>query len=251
MPSKNLSVLLSQSKELYVCGVIQLHENDDPETYHWRKVEAPDVQFVSADAGFTDHIAAVDHDGSIWIGGSDYTEEYPQRNKIHFQKRYEEVFFLTVVCGSNFTLAIDSENRFWGGGSNTRGNLGHTDCRTYSFWYNPHSPPLRSVCAGKEHGYAVNTNCILEGFGGSDKCYRPVSDWASYCYDIQPLATPTKIIRVVAGNVHGLALDENDSVWGFGTSKWGQLGVVSTEPQEHIPPLLIKGLPEVAFTLNV
>ena len=98
------------------------------------------------------HALFLDENGKVWVHG--------KNKNLHFQtkKPSEEADLLghrfpegtqivTVSCGMNHSMLLDSKGYVWGCGFNSSGQLGHLDPRRYTITKNPHLKNIRDIQA--------------------------------------------------------------------------------------------------------
>ncbi len=104
-----------------------------------------------------------------------------------------------------------------------------------------------SAAAATGHGLAVLPNGALAGWGANE-FGQVQSGLATMVATPLRLAAPgVKLVTVVAGSRHSLALDEAGKVWAWGDNSSGQLGLGHTRPVSS--PTLVAKLPAKARSL--
>ncbi|MGE5370671.1 MAG: S-layer homology domain-containing protein [Solirubrobacterales bacterium] len=150
----------------------------------------------------------------------------------------------TAVCttlvegGTGYSLALPANGQVWAWGANTVGQLGDTGTsdRTTpravaALMGGGHLNQAISVCAGPNHGLAVNSDGSVYAWGKADSGQLGNgTDTLSYLRNPIKVLGPggsgflTDIQSVAAGAEHSLALKYDGTVWAWGANTYGQLG---------------------------
>ncbi len=160
---------------------------------------------------------------------------------------------ISLACGDNFTLALDSDGKVYGWGSNSQGQLGIGSVVT------PQTSPVAVISSGALNGKVVTgisagTNfavaCTSDGgiytwgrattgrLGNGDTVTNVISP-----AQLGGVFTGKRVVAVSGGGAFGAALTSDGRVYTWGNNNIGQLGdggTIST-PTENATPAGILG----------
>ncbi|MBQ8379459.1 MAG: hypothetical protein IJX34_01430 [Clostridia bacterium] len=161
--------------------------------------ELDTVKLVSTSAPYYNNAAAIDSDGNLWIWGDEglplgegWKNEKKSPTKLTLGKNaYMDIpNFVKISAGYNHSVAIDEEGKVWSWGSNSSLQLG-TGYENYSKRISSNTP----VCVG---GYNNKIGNV-------------------------------KIVDIVAGYAHTLALDSDGNLWAWGYNENGEIGITKEQ----------------------
>jgi alpha-tubulin suppressor-like RCC1 family protein len=216
-------------------------------------VRVPDlVQAVTVSAG-RDHSVALSGDGAVWTWGSNRHGQLG-REQVTVE-RYgppEPVPTLggivAVAAGEFHTLAVDQDGRVWAWGLNNAGQVLPDASPDQGTLRTPvHVPmPARvvAVAAGFNFSLALTAEGEVWGWGGDGRGALARRGPGAIGMLPGPVRDLPPIVAIAAGSHHGLAVDEDGRVWGWGANTGGQLGSLALE--YHIGPVLVPGLEGIA-----
>lgn len=190
---------------------------------------------VAAGYGFS---VLVSDEGQVWslginekfqLGlGHRFNQDKPQLVKALIgQARIKD-----VACGQQHVLALDDEDKVWSWGLGVFGQLGHSSLRD--------EPLPRRLMS-----FSVKDEAVQVDDGDVGPVQVPTH--------IQEASKTIRIIQIVCGSHHSLALDSEGRIWSWGSSEYGQqggsknyedLGARGHSKEQHfyysIPRLLLK-----------
>ena len=206
-------------------------------------------QFVSVAAGFH-HSAAVDEDGYAWAWGRSLSGQTGVGDTVRRLRPIQITMsaameplprFVSVSAGSDHTLALDEAGNVWAWGFGTGGHLGvgdHTSrfrpVQLMTSVTGQDLPQFVSISAGFAHSAALDVDGNVWAWGRGDSGQLGVGDTLSRTRPIQVTQSLAgqpvlpRFVSISAGNDNTLAVGEDGTVWAWGGSNNGQLGVGDT-----------------------
>lgn len=198
---------------------------------------------VAAGASFS---LALDADGGVWAWGSNTFGQlgngaFTGSNLPVRVKDPSGQGFLTgivaVAAGFEHSLALGSNGKVYGWGSNDAGQLG-ADPAILDRSSLPReiiASEARMISAGQQYSLAVSSDqgCVL-AWGINDYGQLASNDrvnrFAPAAVTTGPDEPLCMIKSIAAGWNHALALDRYDKVWAWGKNEFGQLGIPGPDP---------------------
>lgn len=164
---------------------------------------------VSALSAYT-HTLAVRNDGTVWAWGSNESGELGLAPDFSNHNTPIPVSGLTnikaIATGEEYSLALGSDGTVWSWGSNYDGQLGNRFDIDYS----------------TEDGYTPMRVVSPDGTGFL-----------------------TDVIAISASCSTSMALRSDGTVWTWGTNSYGNLGIGTTDNNEHPVPVQVNGLSDI------
>ena len=156
----------------------------------------------------------------------------------------EDPFFGGFRGGGSFSLAISSDGRLFGWGTDFNGNFG----------FGPFDPIVsprqvdgtyRAVAAGSQHTVALTANGDLYAWG--DNSYGQLGDGTGGIGStrLRPTFIGSGYVAIAAGDLHTLALKANGDLYAWGSNFLGQLGD-GTTADRSTPTLIGTGYRAIA-----
>ncbi|KAA8911557.1 regulator of chromosome condensation 1/beta-lactamase-inhibitor protein II [Sphaerosporella brunnea] len=142
-----------------------------------------------------------------------------------------------IVAGGNHTLVLFPCGRLFATGLNNYGQCGISPATAHKFdtFHEVPAPPPEDggtwelVSAGWEFSVLVSTTgkIYVCGFGGKGEL--GLGAQSTTITDLQAISkfTTEKIVQIASGMAHTLVVLSSGEVWGWGTARKGQLGVLS------------------------
>jgi len=184
------------------------------------------------------HFAALDQTGTLWTSGRGWNGELGRTGGDHsVPEPVPGMKFKDVACGTNFTVAIDSDGSVLTTGSGRQGTLGHGDLESRSEFSKidpKHFGGKKAVQveAGEEVTLVLTEDSQVYTFGCDD--YGKLGLGSKSTSRIQ--STPQlvrklskeKIVQVSAGDMHCGAVSANGKLFLWGAGGEGRLGTGKT-----------------------
>lgn len=230
--------------------------NSFDEYYQWNR-----LGFISVASG-ENHTIAIDKSGNLWGWGSN---EYGQLGLDPSVESYIETpkqitwigdanarSYTNVYATGNTTFMLDSNGGLWGVGQNAY-NLISSDNelkQTFEFVNVIKNVKIKSVSVANDHAYAIDGTGVVYAWGDNDDDLLQIDESKVS----SPTKTTIKLSRydanskkeisltpttIVAGKNHTAIVDDEGSLWIWGSNKYGQLGLghnndVSTPTQVEL-----------------
>ncbi|XP_068647496.1 ultraviolet-B receptor UVR8-like isoform X3 [Aristolochia californica] len=185
------------------------------------------IKMIAAGA---EHTAAVTEDGDLygWGWGRYGNLGLGDRTDRLVPEKVSAVDMVLVACGWRHTICISSTGSLYTYGWNKYGQLGHghfEDLLVPLQLEALSNCPISQISGGWRHSMAVTYDGKLYGWGWNKFGQVGVGDNIDHCSPMQvKFPDEQKVIQIVCGWRHTLALTERQNLfsWGRGTS--GQLG---------------------------
>ncbi len=136
--------------------------------------------------------------------------------------------FSAVTCSSNFNnryLAIASDGTLWAWGDNSSGALGVGDTsHRYQVTQVGSASNWRSLSAGVMGTFAINSAGELYAWGENSQGYLGLGGPYEDKYQPTRLGTANNWQLIASGGTHTLGLQNDGSLWVWGTENYGALG---------------------------
>lgn len=210
----------------------------------------------------SDSAAAIDADGALWLWG-ELAELACTREECgmpaQVPRRYQAMGSVRAVAlGRSHLIAIGRDGKLRSAGDNALGQLGSGPLRNESRM----QARLPRLVEGMDEVVAVaaqgDTSLVLRGDGsvwgmGSSRwgLLGESGRWKSLDFTDPPQAQPVRVggldgIKAISlGRFHGLALDRDGKVWGWGVNESAQLATPAVDLVAR-PPAALHGLQPAA-----
>ncbi len=151
-----------------------------------------------------------------------------------------------LAAGGYFSMFIDDSGKLWSWGSNINGQLGQGNIKTISkpveVTTTGNDEKWIGVTAGTKYTIAWKADGSMWGWGVNDRYQLATSLRGTVGTSTVGTSTPVKISynatakikKIIAGNAHVLAIDEQDMLYGWGDNTDYQL-VTSAASNASIP----------------
>jgi alpha-tubulin suppressor-like RCC1 family protein len=256
----------------------QLGINDRNRSYVYKPMEVYNLQnVVDISAGNSFSIALrSDGDAYTW-GNNQYGQlgvnfvPFPPPNElirlplqslinnmIHYTSKYtivpvktsqpnniKELKVVNISAGGDHALALLEDGTVWAWGRNDLGQLGNG--KSYNFTniptkvLIPNDVHIKAVSAGQNHSLALDSNGNVWAWG--DNSFGQLGNLSVKCTD-NFCTTPVKVKKlfnideISAGSFHNLALDHDNTLYGWGNNQYGQLANYGNELIIHEPEII-------------
>ena len=224
-----------------------------------RVMAPPGATFVAIDAAW-DHSLAIDQEGGLWAWGynggcqlgatDDWCSDESAPARVLFPGG---ALIVDMAAGRFHSIALDSEGRAWGLGTNREGQLGDgsfTTSLTPVLVTMPRDVTFSAVRAGALFSIALDTDGNVWAWGDNRLGQLGMGD-GQLLNQAAPVrvATPTgtRYTQISAGGYHVLALDDAGSAWSWGYNLYGELGLGPDEPRVVDVPAAVRMPVGVSF----
>ena len=201
---------------------------------------------VQAAAGEA-HSVAVDGDGSVWAWGAAGSGELGD-NAVAISNIPVDVSgatnMVSVAAGVIHSLALDANGSVWGWGANDSYQLGDTTRRD-SLVPIPLTglPAIDAIAAGNDSSFALDHDGNLWSWGSNGASGRLGRGVVSGVQLPGKLTALSGVKAIAVTNQHALAIGSDNSVWSWGTNRYGALGDGTTEDRSM--PVQVLGLADI------
>jgi alpha-tubulin suppressor-like RCC1 family protein len=202
---------------------------------------------VTAISGGYDFSIALKSDGSVcgWGNGNwGQTGNYEAENPIPIQVE-GLTNAVAVAAGEDHSMVLKSNGSVWTYGNNSYGQLGVG----YDLYYGWTSQPVQAfgggvtkIAAGASFSLALTDNGDVYGWGNN--WYGQLGDDSSWKF-----LSPKRIwslggvtTQIAAGFGHSIALKSDGTVWTWGRNEDGELGIGTSDYDQHFTPVQVTGL---------
>ena len=178
-----------------------------------------------------DNILVLKNDGTLWgsgfngygqLGLRDYT------NRTTLTKITTNTDNIkSVYCGSSYTVILKNDGTLWGCGWNDYGQLGLGDesNRTIFTQITTNTDNIKSVYCGYHHTIILKNDGTLWGCGYNGEGQLGLGNTTYRNTFTQITTNVDNIKEVYCGFNHTLILKNDNTLWGCGQNKYGQLGL--------------------------
>ncbi|WP_019851439.1 hypothetical protein [Desulfitobacterium sp. PCE1] len=186
-----------------------------------------DIKEIAAGSNYS---IALDKDGSVWAWGCNSSGELGDGTRFH---KYTPVKVLTGVqhitsyCGLH-TMVLKKDGTVWAWGANHLGQLGDgTIIDRLTPVQVTGLSNVKEIAAGGLHSMALKYDGTVWAWGYND--YGQLGDGAKIDYYI-PILTPiqvpglSNVTKIASGPNHSIALQNDGTVWTWGSNGQYQLG---------------------------
>lgn len=223
------------------------------------------IDNVTAVAAGGNHSLALKRDGSVWTWGQNQSGQLGDgTNNDNASPVQAKAFFLVrataIAAGGNHSLAVDGNSEVWAWGQNDFGQLGDSTIANRSTPVKvKHLSGVIQVAAGANHSAALKNDGsvwawgdrrhLQLGDGGNSPSLTPVQ--VPNGLPSTPQAFISNIAALAAGGDHNFALEQQNSVWFWGSDKFaessgfgggGGLGAVAPDGTPVAFPQILQGI---------
>lgn len=156
-------------------------------------------------------------------------------------------------CGSYHTVVVDSNGFIWVFGENHQGQLGieqESCCLTPTINYKV--PKIAMVSCMNFSTVCLDTQGFVWTFGNNKFGQLGIGTTQNTTKPtrIQSTFKMPRFVASSSGSSHTICLGDDHSIWGFGSNKFGQLGINESWNGEKISPFPQKLLLNDIFTIS-
>ena len=187
--------------------------------------------------------ASNDKTGNIKYGGDWIMETTSEDVElIYFTKSIEYYRYLFDFL-SRFTLVIKNDDKVYGAGNNSGGQLGignTTDQSTLQPMIMPNGKTAKYTCCGFAYTIVLMTDGTLYGCGVNGQGQLGIGNTIDQT-TLQPSVIPTgkTVVFISSGFTFFIALMSDGTVYGAGNNSDGQLGIGNNIDQTTLQPMII------------
>lgn len=230
-----------------ICEVIEpaLDVDGDELSYRFEWKRDGELFEPASTDGLVSNVAA-EHVGALeeWScqafafdGAAEGPESAVQRGSTRLKTRKA-----LVATGLFHSLIVDAEGEVWGWGE--PGYSGHTERHKVPTKVDSlHDLTITAVSAGDRASYAIDADGRVWAWGDNDT--RQLGSIDDPPVSAEPLEVDVpsdiRIVKVVAGVGHAIALTDDGSLWAWGNDIYGQLGqggALSSPPYSRTPTIV-------------
>jgi alpha-tubulin suppressor-like RCC1 family protein len=174
---------------------------------------------------------ALKTDGTVWSWGVNDSGQLGDRSLTNRTRPVQVSFtapaplVVEVTAGHYHSLAADSVGNAWAWGRNNNGQLG--DGTTLKRTSPVRVGSLTSVhllAGGRDHSLALKNDGTVWAWGSN--AFGQLGDGTTTrrLSPVQVLGLTRPVIAIAAGREHSLAVEDDGTVWAWGSNVYGQLG---------------------------
>jgi alpha-tubulin suppressor-like RCC1 family protein len=234
-------------------------------TIKWLAIEGNDTvglkgvkleRVIAAVAAGGWHSLTLDSEGKLWATGLNEQGQLGLGNNTYRIYSFQPVTInglpsnatiISIVAGSYYSFALDSNGNLWATGYNGYGGLGLGDNKAQNS-FQPvtisnltSNAKIISIAAGWDHSIALDSNGNLWATGRNydgqlglsnkydQNSFKPVT--------ISGLASSARIVSIAVSQWHSLALDSRGKQWATGGNGEGELGLGNIISQTSFKPV--------------
>ena len=206
--------------------------------YTFTEVIGADSRVIAIATGVL-HSLALKSDGSVLAAGYNHWGQLGTKDRKH-RNTFTEVIaadssdskIIAISAGDYHSLALKSDGSVWAAGRNHRGQLGTNDLidrNTFTRVMSSDSSGSKviAIAAGVYHSLILKDDGSVWATGRNDRGQLGTGDRDNrntFVEVIRSDSANAKVIAIVAGSGHSLALKADGSIWATGDNEYGQLG---------------------------
>jgi alpha-tubulin suppressor-like RCC1 family protein len=178
--------------------------------------------------------AAIKEDDTLWAWGinsyGETTGDGTRSTLVSTPTQVGTDSWRAVATGSNFTVAIRSDNTLWAWGLNNIGQLGQGNTTSRSSPVQIGTSSWTSITVGKTFCLGIRSDGTLWAWGEGSHGVLGQNNTTSFSSPVQIGTQSWKQVRVGSDNAgsHVLAIRSDDTLWAWGNGTNGKLGQNNT-----------------------
>jgi alpha-tubulin suppressor-like RCC1 family protein len=200
------------------------------------------TNWVSVSAG-SSHSTAINSDGELWTWGYNGHGQLGNATKLDSQipikipSTTPGATWISVSCGTGYSMAITSVGELWIWGENDKGQLGDGTIEDNP---NPKKISGNWVLAdgATNHSMAINSDGELWTWGGGSAGQLGNASTTDQPFPIKIISPATNWVSFCAGTFCSVAVTADGESWAWGYNNVGQLGI-GTSGNRNIPTKII------------
>jgi alpha-tubulin suppressor-like RCC1 family protein len=218
-------------------------------TTHTTPIKIPGLDHCTAIAAGDGHGVALRSDGTVWTWGinTDGQTGLTQDTNHPFPEPVPNLDrVIAIAAGDNYTLLLQDDGTIWASGYNGNGQLGDGSTTSRSVFAEVTAlVDFTAITAGESYALALDVYGDVWAWG-DNRLGQIGTDPAP----AETIVVPTHVplpqsgmlnVAIASGGSHGLALNENGSLYSWGYNGLNQLGYATDQtvsPTPQLVPLL-------------
>ena len=219
------------------------------------------IKAVEAGDGFS---LFLKEDGTVWVSGASAINGTAANVTSPVPITAITVPIVKIAAGKDHALALDGTGRVWTWGNNTYGQLGTGNKANRTSPCNPSVAPCQpnigsvvGIAGGVRHSLALLADGTVKAWGGNASGElgvgtRAASGAVTPAESLTPvtvnLAAPAT--RVIADNLHSMAITATGVVWSWGDNERGGGGRAEPVAQVPVPGIVLSSQRLIAIGYN-
>ncbi|MDR2152805.1 MAG: hypothetical protein LBO72_08290 [Helicobacteraceae bacterium] len=193
-----------------------------------------DKKIVAISAGGSDYSLAVDNNGKVYATGYNRYGQLglgDKRDRDTFTRvlSLSDKKIVAIATGTWHSLALSADGKVYVAGENNDGQLGlgdNDDRNTFTLVSSLSDKKIVTISAGGKHSFALDSDGKVYATGDNEYGQLGLGDRKSReTFTLVPDLSDKKIVAIVAGEWHSLALSADGKVYAAGRNIEGQLGL--------------------------
>ena len=233
----NHTIILKNDGMLFGCGLnnygqLGLGDTDNRSTFTIIGINSGNIKEIYLGG---EHTIILKNDGTLWGCGRNIEGQLgvgdTNSRSIFKQITVNTDNIKSVYCGYNYTLILKNDNTLWGCGDNTYGQLGLEDrsSRTTFTKITANADNIKSVYCGAEQTFILKNDGTLWGCGYNGYGQLCLGD-TTYRSTFKQITTNANNIKsIYCGYYYILIVKNDDTLWGCGDNRFGQLDLGDTK----------------------
>lgn len=189
------------------------------------------------------HTGGIKVDGSLWTWGTNLNGRLGNNNFLNTSSPAQTASatndWASISCGFIGTAAIKTDGTLWCWGSNNSGQLGdntivHRSSPVQTVTYNNN---WKQVSMGFQHTAGLKIDGTLWMWGNNTGGQLGDNTTINRSSPVQVLGSATNWNQVSCGKFHTCAIKTDGTLWGWGSTPYGELGNNQTATLQYSSPI--------------
>ena len=232
----NHTIILKNNGMLFGCGLnnygqLGLGDTDNRSTFTIIGINSGNIKEIYLGG---EHTIILKNDGTLWGCGRNIEGQLGVGDT-NYRSIFKQITVNTdniksVYCGYNYTLILKNDDTLWGCGDNTYGQLGLEDrsSRTTFTKITANADNIKSVYCGAEQTFILKNDGTLWSCGYNGYGQLGLGD-VTYRSTFKQITTNANNIKsIYCGYYYILIVKNDDTLWGCGDNRFGQLNLGDT-----------------------